>query len=287
MRKVLVTGGNRGIGRAIVEAILAGHDDTFVFMGSRDEGRGRDARAALLAQRPDWATRLAVLPLDVASDASVTRAAGQLADEAPLYGIVNNAGIGSGGLRAVLNVNILGVRRVCEAFRPLLQDDGRIVTVSSASGPSFVSRCGPARQALFTDAQVSWAQLEAFTDECGALLDAGEDFGAHGLGDGRPYGLSKALVNSLTMLYARENPSLKVNACTPGFIETDMTRAYAEAANKTPAEMGMKSPAEGCRSTIHLLFSPAVASGQYFGSDAQRSPLDRYRSPGDPPYTGD
>ena len=25
----------------------------------------------------------------------------------------------------------------------------------------------------------------------------------------------------------------------------------------------------------------------FYGSDAQRSPLDKYRSPGDPPYTGE
>jgi hypothetical protein len=27
-------------------------------------------------------------------------------------------------------------------------------------------------------------------------------------------------------------------------------------------------------------------SGQYYGSDCVRSPFDKYRSPGDPPYTG-
>ena len=27
-------------------------------------------------------------------------------------------------------------------------------------------------------------------------------------------------------------------------------------------------------------------SGHYYGSDAKRSPLDRYRSPGSPPYEG-
>ena len=41
MRKVVVTGGNRGIGRAIVQAILDRHEDTFVFMGSREEARGQ------------------------------------------------------------------------------------------------------------------------------------------------------------------------------------------------------------------------------------------------------
>ena len=107
-----------------------------------------------------------------------------------------------------------------------------------------------------------------------------------GLGGGDAYGLSKACLNAYTVELARTNPTLTVNACTPGFIETDMTRPYADARGVAPAEMGMLSPAEGTRSTMHLLFGEVGGSGWYFGSDAVRSPLDRYRSPGDPPFTG-
>lgn len=40
---------------------------------------------------------------------------------------------------------------------------------------------------------------------------------------------------------------------------------------------------------IELMTINAVleGSGRYYGSDGLRSPLDRYRSPGDPPYQGD
>ena len=40
MRRILVTGANKGIGLALVEAILAQHADTFVYLGARDAGRG-------------------------------------------------------------------------------------------------------------------------------------------------------------------------------------------------------------------------------------------------------
>jgi len=53
-----------------------------------------------------------------------------------------------------------------------------------------------------------------------------------------------------------------------------------------PRAMGMKDPSEGTRAQRHLLFGEVGGTGWYFGSDAQRSPIDRYRSPGDPPYTG-
>ena len=47
------------------------------------------------------------------------------------------------------------------------------------------------------------------------------------------------------------------------------------------------APDEGTVSTMHLLFADGLeGSGRYYGSDAKRSPLDRYRSPGSPPYEG-
>ena len=48
----------------------------------------------------------------------------------------------------------------------------------------------------------------------------------------------------------------------------------------------MKSPAEGARAPIHLLCGELEGNGRYYGSDAKRSPLDRYREPGSPPYVG-
>jgi hypothetical protein len=88
------------------------------------------------------------------------------------------------------------------------------------------------------------------------------------------------------MILAREHPSVRANACTPGFIETDMTRPYAESSGKSAAELGMKTPAEGARAPLHLLFGTLQGNGRYYGSDAKRSPLDRYRAPGSPEYTG-
>ena len=89
------------------------------------------------------------------------------------------------------------------------------------------------------------------------------------------------------MFLAGQHQNLTVNACTPGFIETDMTRPMAASGGKTLAEMGMKSPEEGASASVFLLMGNPEGSGHYYGSDCLRSPIDRYRSPGDPPYTGD
>jgi NAD(P)-dependent dehydrogenase (short-subunit alcohol dehydrogenase family) len=292
--RVLVTGANRGIGRATVSAILDERDDTSVLLGSRSVERGEEARSRLLAEDGDREGRIELIQLDVSDDASVRDAAETVAstfdEEAPLYGIVNNAGIGDRGreMRTVLNVNTRGPHRVCETFLPLLDPQGgRIVNVSSASGPNFVSRCSPERQRFFTDPDVTWEQIEALMEECLAIAEGDGDFASAGLGDGSAYGLSKACLNSYTIALARRHPELTVNACTPGYIETDLTRPRAERRGVSPREMGMKPPDEGTTAQIHLLFEDPGGSGWYFGSDAERSPLDRYRSPGDPPYTGD
>ena len=291
--RVLVTGANKGIGFAIVSAILEARSDTFVLLGSRDVDRGRVARDALTREHPDWERRLELVHLDVASDASVSAAAESVRsafgpEPAPLYAIVNNAGVGDGDLRAVLSVNTLGMRRVCEAFLPLLDPQrGRIVNVTSAAGPSFVARCSPERQRFFTNPSITWRELEAAIAECVELAGNAAAFAAKGLANGEAYGLSKALANSYTLLLARLHPNLKINACTPGFIETDLTRGYAKTQGKTPAEMGMKPPAEAARAPLFLLFGELEGSGYYYGSDARRSPLDRYRSPGTEPYRGD
>jgi NAD(P)-dependent dehydrogenase (short-subunit alcohol dehydrogenase family) len=287
-RRILVTGANKGIGLAIASAILDEHDDTFVLLGSRDAARGHAAIAQLTRKQPAWADRIKLVELDVASDASVTAAAKQVG--APLYAVVNNAGIGlpAGDMAGVLNVNILGVRRVCEAFLPLLDPKaGRIVNISSAAGPNFVHTCSAERQRFFLDRNVEWPMLQALIDDCIATGNDKAAFAAKGLGSGEPYGISKACVNSYTMLLARKHPALRINACTPGFIETDLTRRYAEMQGKPPAELGMKPPSAGARAAVFLLFGEPEGNGRYYGSDAVRSPLDRYRSPGDPPYAGD
>ena len=292
-RYVLVTGANRGIGRATVAAILDERDDTHVFLGSRSVERGEEARASVIEERPDAESRVEVVQLDVSDDDSVRQAARTVEerlDGAPLYGIVNNAGIGDHGreIRTVLDVNVWGPHRVCEAFLGLLEhEDGRIVNVASASGPNFVNECKPEQKRLLTNPEVTWEQIEEYMTACITAADEAGGLEEAGVGNGSAYGLSKACLNAYTIALAREHPELTINACTPGFIETDLTRPMAERNDKTPEELGMKPPAEGTVAQMFLLFGEPEGSGWYFGSDAERSPLDRYRSPGDPPYTGD
>lgn len=270
MRNILVTGANKGIGLAIVERILGEHEDTFVYLGSRDLERGQAAKAGLGAN----ASRVEVVALDVANARSVQDAKGAITQ--PLYGIVNNAGVNDNGLdlRTVIETNVFGTHRVTETFLPQLVASGRLVNISSASGPSWVSSQSAEVQRFFLDPTMTWERLEAFIAEAG---------NAH---EGSAYGFSKACVNLLTMIVAREHPTLKVNGCTPGYIATDMTRHHADATGKTPSDLGMKSTRDGANVPLWLLFGTPEGNGRFYGSDAKRSPLDRYRSPGSAEYVG-
>ena len=165
---------------------------------------------------------------------------------------------------------------------------------SSSSRPSFVAKCSADRQAVMVNPDVTRAEIAGLADECLAIAHSGGDnvaekFATAGLSDAQTmggYGLSKALVNMYTLQLARENPSLIVNACTPGMIKTDLAEKLAAKFDKSLEEMGAKSPAEGAEVLVYLANGDVASSGWYFGSDKQRSPLDRYRNPGSPPYDG-
>ena len=292
MKRILITGANKGIGLATVAKLLDSYDETFLLLGSRDSKKGQQALNSLLDIQPEWKDRLDLIQIDVEQDLSVNSAAEEVVTKfgrtpSPLYAIVNNAGIGDSmlGLNKVLQVNTFGPKRVCDAFLPLLNPSiGRVVNVTSASGPLYLAGSSNETKKLLTNPDVSWTEIEKFMSECLKLeSERTTDWG----GDWSAYGISKACTNAYSIYLAKNNPNLTINACTPGFIETDLTRPLAESNGKTPAEMGMKSPEEGVSASVFLLMGNPSGSGNYYGSDCVRSPLDRYRSPGDPPYTGE
>merc|ERR1712007_330126 len=269
---ILVTGGNKGIGLAIVEALLQEVENSIVLLGSRDAVRGQQA-------------------VDEAA-AAVKR------DHGKIFGVINNAGGSFTGLRATIDLNSYGVLRVCEAFAPLIEDGGRIVQVSSAAGPSFVGKCSLEMQKFCIDPDVTWkegeeklikpflhiVENEPADKKSGLLLAAG--LGERSEGSWGEYGLAKAAVNCYSLELARRLPKITVSSCTPGYIATDLTKNFL--GGKTAKEAGMKTPAEGALCPVYLMTEKlSWPSGWFFGSDCVRSPLHKYRSPGAPAYVGE
>ena len=194
-RVALVTGGARGIGRAI--ALRLAEDGAKVAIVDLTESGGDVARE--LERATDRATTFVKADISKAADARGAVAAVE-ATLGPVDILVNNAGITRDGLLlvmdekdwdAVLAVNLKGAFLMSKAvLRGMIKRRrGSIVNISSVVG-----RRGNAGQANYSAAKAG-------------LI-----------------GLTKSLAREVA------SRSIRVNAVAPGYIETDMTAALEETA---------------------------------------------------------
>ncbi|MFC4076428.1 3-oxoacyl-[acyl-carrier-protein] reductase [Salinithrix halophila] len=190
----IVTGGSRGIGRAVSLALAkAGADVAIIYAGNKEAAE--DTASAVR----DEGQKALVIRADISQAADVDAAVKEVVSEFGRVDIlVNNAGITRDNLilrmkeedwDQVLNTNLKGVFFCTKAVtRPMMkQRGGRIINVSSVVG--LVGNPGQAN-----------------------------------------YTAAKAGVLGLTKTTAKELASrgITVNAVAPGFIETDMTAELGE-----------------------------------------------------------
>ncbi len=158
----LVTGGNRGIGRAFVEELLAG-GATRVYCGAR---RVDDVPALLTA------AGAVPVQLDITDLAAVAAAASLCRDVTVL---VNNAGL-HGRSRLVLTdhpevareemeVNYFGTLNMIRAFAPVLAANGggsivNVLSVAGAFPTAFMGGYSPAKSAALFLSTIARAELE-------------------------------------------------------------------------------------------------------------------------------
>ena len=143
MTVALVTGGTRGIGLAVVQALVA-RGDAVVLTGTTVESAQRAETAVALAAGD--ATRVMGVGCDVRDRGAARRAVEAAVERfGGLDVLVNNAGVGVGGPIAdldeaewhrLVDTNLTGVFHCCQAAIPHLRarGGGWIVNISSLAG---------------------------------------------------------------------------------------------------------------------------------------------------------
>jgi len=196
-KAVLVTGASTGIGRKITEHLAA--DGYFVYAGARKEADLKELGAIKNVQ---------AIRLDVTSTEDIDNAVATVTKAGRgLYGLVNNAGVGSRGSFAemrpeefdlMMAVNLYGPYRVTKAFAPLVvAQKGRITTIGSVSGILAGRQSGA--YAMTKHA------LEAFTDSLAQqMADVGVWVSVIEPGDYR----SEIRRNAVKRLGSYEDPAL-------------------------------------------------------------------------------
>lgn len=231
----LITGANRGIGRAIAEQLAA--CGATVLVAGRDLDRCTEAAAAIGSQAHP-------VLLDVTVQSSVDAAASLIGQRfGRLDVLVNNAGVSGrigiapseadiDEMQAVFDTNVFGVIRVTNAMLPLLlhSPKGRIVNMSSSVGS----------MTRMSDPTHYFAALPAMAS----------------------YPPTKSALNSLTVQYAKElrGSGILVNAADPGACATDFTRAIGRKIDRTAAQ--------GAAIAVHLaLLSADGPTGGLFSDE--------------------
>jgi NAD(P)-dependent dehydrogenase (short-subunit alcohol dehydrogenase family) len=146
---IVVTGGGRGIGRAI--ALAFAEPGRRVAIAARTRAQLEETAKAIRAKGAE----AVLLPMDVTDEGAVESGFAELRRVSDRIDVlVNNAGAGGGqpihktetaSWRRILDTNVWGTFLVTRQAAPLMADGGRIVNVSSVLGrfgvPGYTAYC--------------------------------------------------------------------------------------------------------------------------------------------------
>jgi 3-oxoacyl-[acyl-carrier protein] reductase len=215
MRSVLITGGSRGIGRAMVELFAAeGWQVAFTYLRSEEEAKALAEKTGALAIRADAESESEILA-SVAEAESAFGGIDCLINNAAIAGFSLLTDVSTEEWNRFLRINLTAPFLYCRAVLPAMirKHEGRILNISSMWGLVGAS-----------------CEVHYSTTKAGLI------------------GFTKALAKEV-------GPSgITVNAIAPGVIETDMNRALSEedlCALKEETPVGrLGSPMEVARAAL-------------------------------------
>jgi 3-oxoacyl-[acyl-carrier protein] reductase len=195
MRNVVVTGGSRGLGLAIARK-LAASGYGVIAIARRESEQLSAAIAEASRERPD---AIRFVPFDLGDVDKIPHfVAGLRKSFGPIYGLVNNAALGSDGALSLMH-------------NAKIEELVRLNTLSPIVFTKYAVR------AMMADGGgriVNVASIVAFTGYSGLSV----------------YSATKASMLGFTRSLAREvgRMGVNVNAVAPGFLDTDMTSDMAD-----------------------------------------------------------
>jgi 3-oxoacyl-[acyl-carrier protein] reductase len=228
----VVTGGSRGIGRAIVKAFAAeGAKVVLVYRGSQaaaEEAVNEVTAAGGVCKAKQ---------VDVADRAAVEKCVEEVVKEfGALHILVNNAGVIRDGL-----------------FVRMTPEDWDVVIQTNLNGTFNFCRAA-AEQMVFKQKRSGGGRIINISSVAAEHVNRGQT----------NYAASKGAVNSFTRALAVEvgKRGVTVNAVAPGFIETDMSEAVRNKAGdliKKAVPLKRLGKPEDIANVVLFLVSPAAA----------------------------
>lgn len=237
MRKVLITGANKGLGFELAKYLL--EQGYFVYLGCRDREMGKSAIDKL---KNSDLNSCQLLEIDISNQESISKAAKEFGSQSEVLDIlINNAGILGRrqnteepltikDVRYVFETNFFGTIMVTEAFLPFLKKSSLAVIENITSDLASLTKHQDPSWSLYKAKSIS-------------------------------YGPSKTALNAYTVALAYELKHLnfKVNCVTPGWTSTDFN-----------GHSGGKTAAENCINVArYAMLNEDGPTGKFFGEEGE------------------
>ena len=194
-RRVVVTGGSRGVGAALLEVLA----ELTV------------AHVTVLDLNPPNGPHDAFVATDLSDEQAVGAAISEI--PGPVHALFNNAGVAdTQPPRTVLSVNYLALRSLSEGLLDRMPDGSAIVNTASTAGHIWRKHAKAINELLDVGITDGWSASHQWFDDHASSLDEG------------PYNFSKGVVELYTLRSSRPTMQrgVRTNAVCPGPIDTPL-----------------------------------------------------------------
>lgn len=234
MKKVFITGANKGIGFATAKQLL--QKGFYVYLGCRNPERGLQALEKL---ESEGLTNTEIVQIDITNDESVKNVRVELGKKTDRIDVlINNVGI-TGNMpqdarnasvsefEKVFNTNLYGTLRVIQSLTDLLEqsEEPHIINISSSIGSLTLH--GDTNWKYFENANIFMV-----------------------------YAVSKAALNMYSISLANQLPTFRVHVVDPGFIRTDLTN-----------NQGKGTPDEAADTIVNTILNKNIPTGKFVSED--------------------